>query len=125
MKNRNKCGLKKVFFHKNPIEEVRKLLRFPPLASMVPTDLEERLLCLSTQVKGFFKREHRGPPLDFDPFTREMKVTVNRAIGEARRSLKKLGFTLPAYERAATSRVSSFSPINIISLVVCISLLCY
>ena len=77
---------------------MRKLLSFPALAEIVPDDLEERLLCLSTQLTGFFKRKHR--PLGFDPFTKEMKITVNGYITSARKSLKKFGFTLPAYERS-------------------------
>ena len=83
--------------YQNPIEQVRKLLRFQPLAEIVPDDLEERLQCLSTRLRGFFKRQHR--PLGFDPFTKEMKLAVNGYIASARSSLGRLGFTLPAYER--------------------------
>ena len=84
-------------FPKDPIGEVKRLLDFSPLAEIRPRNLEERLLCLSAQLDGFFKRQR--PPLDFDPFTAAMKEKINGHLASARKSLKRLGFKLPAYER--------------------------
>ena len=88
--------------YKDPIGELRKLLDFPPLAEIRPSDLEERIHCLSGQLTGLFKRKHLKP-LDFDPFTMEMKKEINAHLATARETMKKLGFELPAYERPVDS----------------------
>jgi len=82
----------------DPIGELRKLLAFPPLADIRPTNFEGRLQCLSAQLTGLAKRKHQ--PLTFDPFTDAMKRKINGYIASTRKNLKKLGFTtLPDYER--------------------------
>ena len=83
---------------KDPIGEVKRLLEFPYLAEIRPNDLEDRLLCLSAHMEGFFKRKPHH--LGFDPFTSSMKAEVNRNIARARLLLGKRGFRLPSYERS-------------------------
>lgn len=85
---------------KDPIGEVRKLLtNFPPLKLIVPDEevLENRLLCLSSQLSGFFKRKKQS--LDFDPYSNEVKKTVNENISKARKILSNAGFEIPNYEK--------------------------
>ena len=85
---------------KDPIREVRNLLtNFSPLKSIVPDKevLENRLLCLSSQLRGFFKRKKKS--LDFDPSSNEMKKTINENISKARKVLSNAGFEIPNYEK--------------------------
>ena len=85
---------------RDPIGEVRKLLTsFTPLKSIVPNEeiLEDRLLCLSSQLSGFFKRKKQE--LNFDPYTNEIKIKINDNISKAREILNKAGFKIPNYEK--------------------------
>ena len=85
---------------RDPIGEVKKLLTsFTPLKSIVPDEeiLEDRLLCLSSQLNGYFKRKKQN--LKFDPYTNEIKIKINDNISKAREVLNKAGFKIPNYEK--------------------------
>ena len=101
-------------FSKDPIGELRKLLDFPPLADIRPTNFEERLQCLSAQLTGLAKRKHQ--PLTFDPFTDAMKRKINGYIASTKESLKKLGFIkLPGYERLVEAQSTTDQSITVLS----------
>ena len=100
------CESKKPFYLliyedlvKDPIKEVRKVMKFiKDFDGFEPDDLEQRLLCLSENLQGGFKRKSRK--LEKDPYTEEMKKEINSVIGSARSMLLKIDskLILPHYE---------------------------
>ena len=88
---------------RDPINEVRKLLDFPPLAPIRTNDVTERLFCLSASTTGPFRRHHK--PIDFDPFNDTIKQEVNGVISDVRQLLNTRGFSLPAYEKPLSGMV--------------------
>jgi len=88
---------------RDPINEVRKLLDFPPLAPIRTNDVTERLFCLSASTTGPFRRHHK--PIDFDPFNDTIKQEVNGVISDVRQLLNARGFSLPAYEKPLSGNV--------------------
>ncbi|XP_076062905.1 uncharacterized protein LOC143037994 isoform X2 [Oratosquilla oratoria] len=67
----------------NLAEEMKKALKF----LKVPID-EKRLRCIQEHSDGLFKRKPpKNNPLDFDPFTLELKNIVYTAIDEVNRAL--------------------------------------
>ena len=83
---------------KDPIGEMQKLLLFPPLKQILnPFDEKSRLLCLSEQQDGYFKR--KKPKMNLlDIFTNTQKFKVNRIIKDTRELLSNYGYELPDYE---------------------------
>ena len=86
---------------KDPIGEIRKLLTtFAPLKPVLPDskELEERLLCLSSQLTGFFKRKKQK--LNYDQiYTKKVEEVLNEDIKQARKVLIEAGFAIPNYTK--------------------------
>ncbi|XP_045600125.2 uncharacterized protein [Procambarus clarkii] len=71
----------------NPVEEMEKIMHYLKL----PID-NNRLYCVGSNTDGLFKRKpSKNVPLDFNPFTRELKDIVYKAIAEVDSVLKKTG----------------------------------
>ena len=82
---------------KDPIAEMQKLLMFPPLKQILnPFDEKSRLLCLSEQQDGYFKR--KKTKMNIDLFNNDRKLIVNRIINDTRELLSNYGYELPHYE---------------------------
>ena len=71
----------------NPVKEIRKILKFLEMTNgYKPDNLEERLLCLSENLRGGFKRKH---PEKQNPYTNELKQIMNLRIDQAQETLNK------------------------------------
>ena len=82
---------------KDPIAEMQKLLMFPPLKKLLnPFDAKSRLLCLSEQQDGYFKR--KKSKMNLDIFNNNQKFDVNEIIKDTRELLSNYGYELPHYE---------------------------
>ncbi|XP_039254712.2 sialate:O-sulfotransferase 1-like isoform X1 [Styela clava] len=80
---------------KDPITEVRKIVNF---LNYPINNIEERLICLESNLSGNFKRPKRT--LSFDPYPQKSKDIVNYFIKTAREILAKRNLpTLPLYEK--------------------------
>ncbi|XP_071528311.1 uncharacterized protein [Panulirus ornatus] len=81
----------------DPVDEMKKILHYLHL----PVD-DNRLHCVGLNTDGLFKRKpSKNVPLDFNPFTRELKDIVYKAIDEVNLVLKqtgKEGLPLDQYE---------------------------
>lgn len=81
----------------DPVEEMKKILHYLHL----PVD-NSRLQCVGLNTDGLFKRKpSKNVPLDFNPFTRELKDIVYKAINEVNLVLNqtgKEGLPLDQYE---------------------------
>ena len=85
---------------KNPIGEIRKLLTtFAPLKPILPSseELEDRLMCLSSELTGLFKRKKKK--LGFDPYSKEMEQVLNEDIRQTSKVLVEAGFSIPNYTK--------------------------
>ena len=74
----------------NPIKEIRKVMKFIEKMSdgYKPDDLEERLLCLSENLRGGFKRNRVDQG---KLYTNELKAIINSNIDYAQEALIKHG----------------------------------
>lgn len=71
----------------DPVGEMEKILHYLKL----PID-NKRLQCVASNTDGLFKRKpSKNVPLDFNPFTRELKDIVYNAISEVDSALIKTG----------------------------------
>nr|CAB3267770.1 WSC domain-containing protein 1-like [Phallusia mammillata] len=82
----------------DPISSVRKMVKFLPNPALHPSNLEERLACLSQETTGLAKRKSRK--LSFNPWPPESIEIVNRFVLESRQILLDTGMknVLPSYE---------------------------
>ncbi|KAK7068403.1 hypothetical protein SK128_024683 [Halocaridina rubra] len=82
---------------RDPVGEMEKILKYLNLR----VD-EERLACVGQHTDGLFKRKpSKNVPLDFNPFTQELKDLVYEAIDSVNEILKekgKDGLPLSLYE---------------------------
>jgi len=70
----------------NPIAEIRKVIKFiEKINGFKPENLEQRLLCLSENLKGDFARKHNQ---QFDPYTEKLKKIINLRIDQAQEVFK-------------------------------------
>ena len=71
----------------NPINELRKIMQFIEKTNgYKPENLEERLHCLSENLRGGFKREHKEQTI---LYTEEIKQIINSQIDNAQERLIK------------------------------------
>ena len=86
---------------KDPIGEIRRLLTtFAPLKSVLPNsnELEDRLMCLSSQLTGLFKRKKQK--LNYDHlYSKQVEDVLNEDIRQARKVLAEAGFLIPNYTK--------------------------
>ena len=86
---------------KDPIGELRKLLTsFAPLKPILPNsnELEDRLMCLSSQLTGLFKRKKQK--LNYDHlYSKQVVDILNEDIRQTRKVLAEAGFVIPSYTR--------------------------
>ena len=86
---------------KNPIGEIRKLLTtFAPLKPILPNskELEDRLMCLSSQLTGLFKRKKQK--LNYDHlYSKKVEYILNEDIRQTRKTLIEAGFAIPNYTK--------------------------
>jgi len=86
---------------KNPIGEIRKLLTtFAPLKPILPNskELEDRLMCLSSQLTGLFKRKKQK--LNYDHlYSKKVEDILNEDIRQTRKTLIEAGFAIPNYTK--------------------------
>jgi len=86
---------------KDPIGEIRRLLTtFAPLKSVLPNsnELEDRLMCLSSQLTGLFKRKKQK--LNYDQlYSEQVEDVLNEDIRQARKVLAEAGFSIPNYKK--------------------------
>ena len=84
---------------KNPVKEIRKVMKFLKKQSgFEPPDLEQRLLCMSENLQGSYKRNSRE--LDRNPFTKKMQKKINTKIKTANKILFHVNknLKLPNYD---------------------------
>ena len=73
---------------------------FTPLKPVLPDskELEDRLLCLSSQLTGPFKRKKQK--IDYDKiYTKEREEVLNEDIKQTRKVLMEAGFAIPNYTK--------------------------
>lgn len=84
---------------KDPIKEIRKIINFLKMKSgFEPADLEQRLLCMSENLQGDYKRKSRV--LKAIPFTEERIKQMHAMISSAESMLSSSHneMRLPKYE---------------------------
>ena len=85
---------------KDPIKEIKKVLRFLEETNGFKAEkLEERLLCLSENLQGTEKRNPKSIPKD--PFSIKLKIHVNGIINSAQSMLSEanLSTNLSSYKQ--------------------------
>ena len=86
---------------RDPISEIRKLLTtFALLKPILPSseELEGRLMCLSSELTGLFKRKKQK--LDYDRiYSKKVEDLLNEDIRQARNVLMEAGFAIPNYTK--------------------------
>ena len=82
----------------DPVNEIKKVMKFlEQFSKFKPKNLHQRLLCMSENLTGSFKRKSRTLPKD--PFTPEIKKKIESIINSSREVLSKIdeGLNLPQY----------------------------
>ena len=82
----------------DPINEIEKVMKFlEQFSKFKPKNLQQRLLCMSENLTGSFKRKSKT--LSKDPFTPEIKKKIESIINSSREILSKVdeGLNLPQY----------------------------
>ena len=84
---------------KDPIKELKKIMKFlKEINGFRQENLEERLICLSENLKGTHKRKKR---INVDPYTNEMIKKLNSKISLAKKLFTKIekDFDFSSYKR--------------------------
>jgi len=88
---------------KNPVEELRKIVKFLEKENgFKANDLEERLICLSENIQGSQKRKKTKKQID--PYNKSLKIKINAKIESAQNDLTKykINLDLSFYKRKLT-----------------------
>ena len=83
---------------KDPVNEIRKVMDFlEQFSKFKPKNLHQRLLCMSENLTGSFKRKSKY--LSKDPFTPKIKIKIDSVINSSREILSKVdeSLNLPMY----------------------------